>query len=243
MMTVGARGAMRSNLLPRSGDVNAEGLQQEIRDLMNEVTSTLPAGNEAYERSRHLLSKAQAILQSDPLRTAEAEYYLQQIRRIVQRAHQRNAWSAVYRKRLTIYLIGWIAFTLLVLGASILYADALIAWALAAANSDLAATLAPFLPMALWALAAGALGAALMELLAMRRYARRPYGLFDRKYGLRGLLMPILGLGIGIIFAVIWGVLLWALGIDPAERLWVGAVPTVLAFLAGFTQRWFYGVR
>ena len=77
----------------------------------------------------------------------------------------------------------------------------------------------------------------------MRRYARRPYGLFDRKYGLRGLLMPILGLGIGLIFAVIWGVLLWALGIDPAERLWVGAVPTVLAFWAGFTQRWFYGVR
>ena len=158
MMTVGARGAMRSNLLPRSGDVNAEGLQQEIRDLMNEVTSTLPAGNEAYERSRHLLNKAQAILQSDPLRTAEAEYYLQQIRRIVQRAHQRNAWSAVYRKRLTVYLIVWIAFTLLVLGPPSCTPTHSVAWALAEANSDLGATLAPFLPMTLWALAAGAWG-------------------------------------------------------------------------------------
>ena len=234
---------MRSTLLPRSGDANAEGLQQEIRELMTEVTSTLSAGNESYERSRHLLNKAQAILQSDPLRTAEAEYYLQQVRRIVQRAHQRNTWSAVYRKRLTLYLICWTALTLLVLVTSIFYADALVAWALTEANSDMGAELASFVPMALWALSAGALGAALMELLAMRRYARRPYGLFDRKYGLRGLLMPILGLSIGLIFAVIWGTLLWALGIDPAERLWVGAVPTVLAFLAGLTQRWFYGVR
>jgi hypothetical protein len=124
-----------------------------------------------------------------------------------------------------------------------LYADSLVAWALSQANSDLGVMLASYLPMALWSLSAGAMGAALMEMIAMRSYARRPYGLFDRKYGLRGLLMPILGLGFGLIFVVVWGALLWALGIDPAERLWVGAVPAVLAFLAGLTQRWFYGVR
>lgn len=243
MMTVGTRGALRSNLLPRSGDANAEGIQQEIRDLMAEVTATLPAGNEAYERSRHLLNKAQAILQSDPLRTAEAEYYLQQVRRIVERAHQRNAWSAVYRQRLNLYLLGWVALAALVLVASVLYAGALVTWATAQANSDLGTGLASYLPMALWTLAAGALGAAVMELVAMRRYAGRPYGLFDRKYGLRGLLMPLLGLGLGLVIVAIWGALLWALGIDPAERLWVGVIPTVLAFFAGLTQRWFYGVR
>ena len=72
------------------------------------------------ERSRHLLQKAQSILQSDPSRSAEVDYYLQQVRRIVQRTRQTAAWSNVYRNRLNVYLGGWILLGLVVLSGVIL---------------------------------------------------------------------------------------------------------------------------
>ena len=84
-MSVGVRAANRSNLLPRNNEIDASTIQQEINDLLRAVGAGKSANHAEMERSRHLLNKAQTLLQSDPARTAEVDYYLQQVRRIVQR--------------------------------------------------------------------------------------------------------------------------------------------------------------
>src|SRR5690606_554308 len=74
-MTVGPRASLRSTLLPRSVETDTATAEQEIHALMSEISAGLPVGHEAAERSRHLLNKAENILQSDPTRTAEVDYY------------------------------------------------------------------------------------------------------------------------------------------------------------------------
>ena len=242
-MAVGVRAANRSNLLPRSNEIDADSVQQEINDLLRAVTTSLPAGNEAVERSRHLLSKAQTLLQSDPTRTAEVDYYLQQVRRIVQRTRQTAQWSSLYQKRLTVYLWAWLLLAGMIVAAVTLYAGAaaeFVSQLVDAPGWELALQQAP---VVLAGAFAGALGAAVSALLSMQRRSRREHGYFDRKYGLRGLLLPLLGMFFGLLLAVLAAVIYILAEIDPTAYAWAIAVPAVLALIVGFGQEWMYGAR
>jgi hypothetical protein len=241
-MTVGVRAANRSNLLPRSMDIDSDAMRQEINDLLTTVSTSLPPGHEAVERSRHLLNKAQNLLQSDPMRSAEVDYYLQQVRRIVQRTRQTQEWSGIYRKRLTIYQSGWVLLSLVVLASLMLTS-----WLpdLMAAVFELPAD-SPLVqqgPVIVAGAFAGALGASVAALFHMARHARRKFGYFDRKYGLRGLLLPILGMVIGLLMALIWAFVYTFAHIDPTPSSWALAAPAGVAFLIGFGQEWLYGAR
>lgn len=241
-MTVGPRASLRSTLLPRSVETDTATAEQEIHALMSEISAGLPVGHEAAERSRHLLNKAENILQSDPTRTAEVDYYLQQVRRIVQRTRQSQTWSALYQRRLTIYLAAWIALSVVVLaGRYVLQAELLafledFFWT----SSD--AIWVQFAPMTIGAIAAGSLGAATSVLLNMQRHAAQEYGYFDRKYGLRGLLLPLLGAVFGLALAVLWAAICYVVGLDGAN-VWIASLPALVAFLLGFAQEWLYGAR
>ena len=80
--TESSRGRTRTNLLPRGSDVNTEALWQEIDEMRAEIGSVIPENHEWSIRSRHLLDKAAMILRQSPDRTAEVEYYLNQVRGI-----------------------------------------------------------------------------------------------------------------------------------------------------------------
>jgi hypothetical protein len=242
-MAVGVRAANRSNLLPRNHEIDADTVQQEINELLRAVSTSLPPGNEAVERSRHLLSKAQTLLESDPTRTAEVDYYLQQVRRIVQRTRQTAQWSALYHKRLNVYLWAW-----LLLGAMIVAAVALATGDAIAFFNQLFDTpelglFAQQMPVVLAGAFAGALGASLSALFNMQRRSRREHSYFDRKYGLRGLLLPLLGMFFGTVLALLAAVIFIVAEIDPGIYAWAVAVPTVLALMVGFAQEWMYGAR
>jgi hypothetical protein len=242
-MAVGVRAANRSNLLPRSNEIDAATVQQEINDLLRALTTSLPPGNEAVERSRHLLSKAQTLLQSDPTRTAEVDYYLQQVRRIVQRTRQTAQWSSLYQKRLTVYLWAWLLLVGMIVTVVILYTGAaaeFITQLVDAPDLDLILQQAP---VVLAGAFAGAFGAALSALLSMQQRSRREHGYFDRKYGLRGLLLPLLGLFFGLLLAVLAAAIYILAEIDPSVYTWALAVPAVLALVVGFGQQWMYGAR
>ena len=241
-MTVGGRANSRSTLLPRALEVDVDTAAQEILALSSEISAALPVGHEAAERSRHLLNKAQNILQSDPSRTAEVDYYLQQVRRIVQRTQQTHTDSALYRHRLTLYLAAWAALAVTVLAARYLLEAELLALLEDFFWTSPDAVWVKFGPLALGAIFAGALGAALGVLLNMRRHAAQEYGYFDRKYGLRGLLLPLLGASFGLLLALLWATVCYFTGLDVAN-LWVGGLPAVLAFVLGFGQEWLYGAR
>jgi hypothetical protein len=242
-MSVGVRAANRSNLLPRNNEIDATAAQQEINELLRAVATGLPAGNEAVERSRHLLNKAQTLLQSDPTRTAEVDYYLQQVRRTVQRTRQTQQWSSLYRQRLTVYLWAWLLLSALSLAAAALYAAPLADWLNQVIDAPDWWLIIQQTPVLLAGAFAGSLGASLSALLHMQRQGRREFGYFDRKYGLRGLLLPPLGLFLGLLLAGVWSGVYLIVGIDPVLYLWAIAAPAALALLVGFAQQWLYGAR
>jgi hypothetical protein len=242
-MSVGVRAANRSNLLPRNHEIDAEAAQQEINELLRVIAIGLPASSEAVERSRHLLNKAQTLLQSDPTRTAEVDYYLQQVRRTVQRTRQTHQWSSLYRKRLTFYLWAWLLLSVLVVAGAALYAGPLTDWLNELVNLPDWWLIIQQAPLLLAGAFAGSLGASLSALLHMQRHERREFGYFDRKYGLRGLLLPLLGLFLGLLLAGIWSGVYLVAGIDPVLYTWAIAAPAVLAALIGFGQQWLYGAR
>ena len=241
-MTVGARANARSALLPREVETDADTAEQEIQALLSEIAVALPVGHEAAERGRHLLNKAQHILDSDPSRTAEVDYYLQQVRRIVQRTRQMHNDSSLYRRRLTVYLLAWTALAMTALVARYILQPELLAtlemlfWT----GSD--AVFVQFGPMLVGALFAGALGATIGVLMNMQRHAAQEYGYFDRKYGLRGLLLPLLGAFFGLLLTVIWATVCFFAGWD-GTNLWIGSLPAVAAFVLGFVQERMYGAR
>jgi hypothetical protein len=76
----------------------------------------------------------------------------------------------------------------------------------------------------------------------MQRHAAREYGYFDRKYGLRGLILPLLGGVFGTVLAILWAAVCIFVGLDE-NQVWIGAAPAVLAFVFGLIQEWLYGVR
>ncbi len=241
-MTVGARASARSTLLPREAETDADTASQEIQALLSEIAASMPVGHEAAERGRHLLNKAQHILDSDPSRSAEVDYYLQQVRRIVQRTRQMHNDSSLYRRRLTIYLLAWVALAITTLAARYLLQAELLAFLeeLFWTGSD--SLFVQSAPMVIGAFFGGALGAATGVLANMQRHAAQEYGYFDRKYGLRGLLLPLLGAVFGLVLAAIWAAVCYFAGWD-ATNLWIGSLPAIVALVLGFAQERIYGAR
>ncbi len=242
-MDTGGRTNGRSNLLPRISEMGFDALNLEIANLRETINNTMAPGHEPTERARTLLEKAVNILTNDPARSAEVEYYLQQVRRITQRAQQTKVWSDIYKKRLSIYLVSWLVFAGVLAAAGIVGAHLLEAglrglFALAEENA-----FSQQGSMWLTTIAAGAFGAAAGALINVLLFSRRPYGYFDRKYGLRGLLLPILGATCGIFLAAMSGTIYALAEINPSQMLSAAIAPAALALLAGFSQEWFYGAR
>ena len=177
-MAVGVRAANRSNLLPRNNEIDADTVQQEINELLRAISTSLPAGNEAVERSRHLLSKAQNLLQSDPTRTAEVDYYLQQVRRIVQRTRQTAQWSSLYQKRLAVYLWAWLLLAGMVVAAVALNTGAVVEFFIQLVDAPEWELILRQAPVVLAGAFAGALGASLSALFNMQRRRRQRAQLF-----------------------------------------------------------------
>ncbi|RIK39765.1 MAG: hypothetical protein DCC55_17075 [Chloroflexi bacterium] len=238
-----ASGGKRSNLLPRMSTADVEAVQREIFTLQSEIDVRLPANHESNERARHLLEKALAILQADATRSAEVEYYLQQVRTIFQRVQQTIDWSSIYRNRLLVYLSAWVLLTVIVLTASTLYRsqleNALILYA-GLAPEGLALQHGVALIAACFA---GALGGAISMLVSLQHQSHLPHGFIDRKFGLRGLLLPLLGAAVGGLIALLLSLIYTVIGINPAQSLLAAALPALLAFLFGVGQETLYGTR
>jgi hypothetical protein len=242
-MSVVGTNKKRSTLLPRSTELDIDTLNREISDLHGQIASLLPVGNETSERARHLLDKAYSILQSDPSRSAEVEYYMQQVRTIVSRLHQARQWSDLYRQRLQTYLLGWLGLSAMVLFARFFFQidleDALMWLTGLSLDSWVVAHWATFVGTA----AAGSFGGALGALYTMQKHARGEHSFFDRKYGLRGLILPFMGLIVGAVGYIIFGLVFALVGINPSQSLTAAIVPTMSALAFGFSQESIYGTR
>lgn len=233
----------RSNLLPRMSAADVHSIQQEMGMLQSAIEEVLPASHESRERSQHLLQKAHAILQQDATRSAEVDYYLQQVRTIVQRVQETAHWSNLYRSRLQTYLWGWLVLSTLVILGRYLYQGALMTWLGGAGTAGASSLYAYNLLTAVSAFFAGALGGAAGVLLNLYSHANLEHGFFDRKYGLRGLILPLIGAGVGLLLCLLFGLFYYVLRIEPADYLLLSLLPALLALVFGFVQEYLYGVR
>jgi hypothetical protein len=242
-MTVGNRNSRYAALLPRSTPWDLHEMEREIAALSEEMERVLPPGHESARRARHLLDKAQTIFVSDPQRSAEVDYYLSQVRAIVDRSRQTLHWASLYRKWLIHYLLAWVLLSAIVVAAMLVfgntfgaYMSSALGWA---ANGWAANSIAP----ALLSVYGGALGGALGGLINLQRYLGNGVGFIDRKYSLRGLILPVMGLvSGGLIFGLLSG-LFWLFGIALNSSWLLELVPALLAFGLGFAQESIYGTR
>jgi hypothetical protein len=168
---------------------------------------------------------------------------MQQVRSIVLRLHQARQWSDLYRQRLHVYLLGWLGLSAMALFARFLFQidleDALIWLFNLSLDHWIVAHWATFVGTA----AAGAFGGALGALYTMQNHARGEYSFFDRKYGLRGLILPFMGLIVGALGYGLFGLAFSLLEINPSLSLTAAIVPTMAALAFGFSQESIYGTR
>jgi hypothetical protein len=243
VMAMASNGAKRSTLLPRMSTLNIQTIKQEIADLQNEINGVLPIGHEISERARHLLDKAYTIIQSDPVRSAEVEYYMQQVRSIVRGLRQTHRWSNLYRSRLRVYLTAWSLLSLIVLFSRYLYQEAMDAFVASVydlpLDSFVLQNFAPFLG----AMCAGALGSALGAMFNIQRHGSLEHRFFDRKYGLRGLILPLIGILFSISIYLLFVLVFYLANINPSTSLIVGSAPAAVTLIFGLVQESIYGTR
>jgi hypothetical protein len=242
-MAVTVNGKKRSTLLPRMSEVSAEELNREIVALHGELAVLAPTGHEAGDRARHLLEKAYTILQSDPNRSAEVEYYMQQVRAIVTRIRQAQSWSNLYRDRLRVYLGAWSMLSLILLATRYVFQPHLESVLLV-----FAAPAADGVPMRhfaalVGAMFAGALGGAVGALFTMNQQAQPTGGFYDRKYGLRGLMLPLIGLTFGALLYLLCGIIFHLADINPSVDWVTATLPVLGALIFGLSQESIYGTR
>ncbi|MCE7986102.1 MAG: hypothetical protein DYG89_33410 [Caldilinea sp. CFX5] len=233
----------RSNLLPRISNLDPRTLQQEMVLLQTEIEQALPTGHESRERALRLLQKAYTILHDDPSRSAEVDYYLQQVRTISHRVQETLHWSTLYHSRLNLYLSAWTVLSLIAITARYLYYDGLATTIANLSNLDLATgSLFPYnLLTLLTAFFGGALGGALGAFVNLRYSTQSKQGFFDRKYSLRGLILPLIGGIVGLLLCLCFGLIYYLFGVDPAANLLLGALPALLALGFGIAQELIYG--
>ncbi|HRW04521.1 MAG TPA: hypothetical protein P5121_05480 [Caldilineaceae bacterium] len=239
--TPATRKKLRSNLLPRMSALDSRAVHQEMAMLQNHIDSTLAAGHESRIRAQHLLEKASTILQGDPSRSAEVDYYLQQVRMIVKRVQETVQWSDLYKRRLRTYLLAWLALSFIFIVSRYLYTEALFSFLGRASGQNPDSLLVYNVVTITTAFFFGAFGGGVGALVNLVRYVRQGYGFFDRKYGLRGLILPLIGALCGLVLCAVFGVVYALLGIEPPTSLWFGLIPALLAMLLGASQEYFYG--
>jgi len=237
------RKSLRSNLLPRMNALDSQTVQQEMGMLQNAIEGILPAAHESRTRAQHLLQKAYTLVQTDPTRSAEVDYYLQQVRTIMQRAQETVHWSTLYQNRLRTYLLAWLALGSIVILSRYLYAVPLSNW-LARLSGQSNESLWVYNILTITsAFFFGALGGGSGALFTMVQHRRLGQAFFDRKYSLRGLILPLIGALFGVGLCVLFGLFYALFGLDPGSNFLFGLLPALLAFALGASQDYLYGTH
>lgn len=239
-MDVGAQAQRHSNLLPRRSQMSIDALYEEMTVLQAQVDAALPIYGDSADRALHLLEKGRAILEQNPDRSAEVAYYVQQVSGIIQRGQQRVEWSNLYRDRLSRYLLAWLFMGFLGIIGSMAYGDTVVN-ALSGAFPAASGFFTTHMPSILLALAASIIGTAGAALANMWRHSQKEYGFFDRKYGLLGVVLPLMGLIVGLVIYAVMAIIFLFLNVSPDTSWLAHILPALFALIYGSSQEKIYG--
>lgn len=239
-MDVGVQAQRRSNLLPRRSQMSVDSLYEEMTVLQSQVDMALPIYGDSADRAMHLLEKGRTILEQNPERSAEVTYYVQQVSGIIQRGKQRLEWSDMYRSRLSRYLTAWLLLGVFMLLGSLAYSDRVIAlfsgWFPVASQF-----FASHLPAILLVLAASIIGSSAAALVNMWRHSQKEYGFFDRKYGLLGVLLPLMGIVVSLAIYFLIAIIYLFLNLRPDTSWLTLTLPALIALLYAASQERIFG--
>lgn len=212
-------------------------LDEEIGYLYGEVNRVLATRREVTGHALSLLREAREILLAEPHRLGRAEYNLQQVRGMLERAHESRRQSSRRGFRVLLYLSLWLAGTVAAGVSLFLYGAELsrMVDALAGSQSRLLAHLHPFL----WVMITGSAGAVVGAILGFLAHLRSEQD-FDRQHVVRFAIQPMMGVVLGILLYFFFSLLFASMQLDLTARPITRALPVVLALPAGLWQEWIY---
>lgn len=212
-------------------------LDEEIARLYEEVNRVLATRREITGHALSLLREAREIIYTEPHRLGRAEYDLNQVRTILERAQQSRRESTRRGFRVLLYLALWLAGTAAAGIALYLYGADLsrIASLLLGDQSRMMAHLDSFL----WVMVTGSAGAVVGTILAFLTHIRSDND-FDRQHVVRFAVQPMMGIVLGILLYMLFSLLFAFMRIDLTARAVTRALPVVLALPAGLWQEWIY---
>jgi len=212
-------------------------LDDEIARLYEEVNRVLATRREITGHALSLLREAREIIYTEPHRLARAEYDLNQVRTILERAQQSRRESTRRGLKVLLYLALWLAGTAAAGIALYLYGADLsrIVAILLGSQSRMIAHLDSFL----WVMVTGSAGAVVGTILAFLTHIRSDND-FDRQHVVRFAVQPVMGIVLGILLYLLFSFLFAFMRIDLTARAVTRALPVVLALPAGLWQEWIY---
>jgi len=212
-------------------------LDEEIAHLYSEVNRVLAARREITGHALSLLREAREILFAEPHRLGRAEHNLNQVRSILERAHDSRRQSSRRGFQVLLYLALWLAGTVAAGIALFLYGADLtrLAVALLGSQSRVVAHLHPFL----WAMITGSTGAVVGAILGFLAHIRSEQD-FDRQHVVRFSIQPVMGVLLGTLLYLLFSFVFASMQIDLTARSITRALPVILALPAGLWQEWIY---
>lgn len=212
-------------------------LDEEIGHLYGEVNRVLATRREVTGHALSLLREAREILLAEPHRLGRAEHNLQQVRGMLERAHESRRRSSRRGFRILLYLSLWLAGTVAAGVSLFLYGADLsrIVGALTESQSRILAHLHPFL----WVMITGSAGAVVGAILGFLAHLRSEQD-FDRQHVLRFAIQPVMGVVLGILLYFFFSLLFASMQLDLTARPITRTLPVVLALPVGLWQEWIY---
>lgn len=218
--------------------VEAQKLSEEIEHLYAQVNRLQEARRDLTGHALSLLREARTILNSQPERMGRADYNVRQVRSLLERARESRRRSI----RTGVLLLFYLAFWLMICAASvtslILYGDILrLIWVDGVQRGTLSPHTLPLLLTILAGASGGVIGATI-SLISQLRQGQE----FDRQYGLRYTIQPVMGVVLSIAIYVLSNFLFGVAGIKMTDSVVTAAFPAIVALPAGLWQEMVYAM-
>jgi hypothetical protein len=218
--------------------VEAQKLNEEIEHLYAQVNQLQEGRRDLTGHALSLLREARTILNSQPERMGRADYNVRQVRSLLERAREGRRRSIRTGILLLFYLALWLMICVASITSLILYGETLRLIVVdGVQRGTLSAHTLPLLLTILAGASGGVIGATL-SLISQLRQGQE----FDRQYGLRYTIQPLMGVVLSIAIYFLSNFLFNVAGINMTDSVVTAAFPGVVALPAGLWQEMVYAM-
>ncbi|MBX3001585.1 MAG: hypothetical protein KF893_23890 [Caldilineaceae bacterium] len=216
----------------------AQRLSEEIDHLYAQVNRLQEARRDLTGHALSLLREARSILLNQPERMGRADYNLRQVRTLLQRAQESRRRSIRTGILLLLYLSFWLMICAASITALILYGETL---RLILADGIQRGTFSTHTLPLLLTILAGASGGVIGAIASLVSQLRQGQE-FDRQYGVRYTIQPVMGVVLALAIYFLSNFLFNAAGMNLTGSVITAAFPAIIALPAGLWQEMVYAM-